>query len=461
MTTTPTRYADLAAAVSGPVLVPGDPTYDEELAPFNAAARHTPDVAVAASSADDVAHAVRWAAARGWPVGVQATGHGTAAGYDHGMVISTRHLQSLHIDPETRLARIGAGVRWRAVIDRAEVHGLAPLNGSSSDVGAVGYTVGGGLPVLGRTFGFAADLVRELEVVTADGRIRTATADREPDLFDALRGGKPDLGIVTSLTMELVPVSTIYGGCVFYDGAHARELLHAYRDWTAGLPDSVTSALKLLRLPPMDAVPEPLRDRLTVQLVVAHVGDPLEGERLAAPMVSAAPALLGGLRPMPYREVDALHMDPEDPIPVMEQSLLLDALGESAADELADLAGPDATSPLPFVEVRHLGGALARPAATPDMVAARGSAYSIFCLGILVPPMADLMPMAMAETVRRMAPYANGRSFANIHDPVIAGAERIRPWPDDVMRRRERVKRGVDPDDVFSFALRRATAPAA
>jgi FAD/FMN-containing dehydrogenase len=129
---------DLAGRVKGPVLVPGDSGYEAEVTPFNLSAQHTPAVAVGVVDVGDVSETVTWARTHGLTVAVQATGHGATVSFTGGVLISTRRMQALHIDPERRLARIGAGVKWRAVIDAAAPYGLAPLNGSSSDVGVVG-----------------------------------------------------------------------------------------------------------------------------------------------------------------------------------------------------------------------------------------------------------------------------------------------------------------------------------
>lgn len=451
MSLAPREWQSLAEAVEGPVLAPSHPDYEAELSPFNLSTRHTPELVVAALHAEDVAHTVRWAADRGLCVAVQATGHGAVASFDRGIVVSTRRMQTLDIDPQTRLARIGAGVKWRAVIDRAASHGLAPLNGSSSDVGAVGYTVGGGLPVLGRTFGFASDWVRGFEVVTADGRIRAVSEHEHPDLFFALRGGKANIGIVTSMSMELVSVSTIYGGCMYFEGAHAQRLLEAYREWTRSLPESITTALKLLRLPPMAEVPEPLRAKVTVQLVVAHVGDLAEGEKLVRSMREVAPAIFDEVRQMPYSEVDAIHHDPEHPIPVKETCALLNDLTRDSVEGILSVAGPNVNSPLLMVELRHLGGALGRRPQVPDSVGARDAAYSVFLLGVLVPPLADLVPDALAAAVATLSSHTTGHTFVNMHGTPSSLEDRARPWANDVYKQLVRIKREVDPGDVFRF----------
>ena len=243
--------AELASALHGEVFPPDHDGYSAGVAPFNLATTHRPAVVVAAESTADVAAAVRFAAKHGLPVGVQATGHGAVTAIDAGVLISTRAMTHVSIDPIERTATVGAGARWKAVVEAAAAHGLAPLNGSSSDVGVVGYTVGGGLPLMGRTFGFAADHVQRMTVVTADGAVREVSPESEPDLFWGLRGGKGNLGIVTEMTVDLVPVNRIYGGGIFFPGEHAPALLRAYRDWIAGLDEQTNTSIALLRLPPI------------------------------------------------------------------------------------------------------------------------------------------------------------------------------------------------------------------
>ncbi|MEV4327446.1 FAD-binding oxidoreductase, partial [Microbispora rosea] len=184
----------LRGQVAGRVLAPGQDGFEEEAAGFNLAVRHRPAVIVAARDAGDVAAAVRLAAAHGLPVAVQSTGHGAVQAADGAVLISTRAMREVVVDPAARTATIEAGCTWGEVIAAAAPYGLAPLCGSATAVGVVGFTLGGGIGPIARTFGFAADHVRELTVVTGDGVARTADAVREPDLFWALRGGMAGFG---------------------------------------------------------------------------------------------------------------------------------------------------------------------------------------------------------------------------------------------------------------------------
>jgi FAD/FMN-containing dehydrogenase len=441
----------LAGRLAGPVFTPGDPGYDEEIAPFNLATAHRPPFVVGAADTDDVAQAVRFAAERGLPVGVQATGHGPVTAITDGVLISTKRMADVRIDPAGRTVTIGAGVRWADLVTAAAEHGLAPLCGSSSGVGAVGFTLGGGLPVLGRTFGFAADHVHSFEVVTADGAIRHVDADHEPELFWGMRGGKGNFGIVTVMTIDLVPVPRLYGGAIFYPGEAAPAVLEAYRDWAPGLPETTCTSLSLLRLPPIPEIPEPLRGQFVVHLRVALTGDAAEGERLVAPMRAAAPAMIDAVAEMPYTAIDSIHQDPVHPTPAYERSTMLRDLTPQVVQTLLDVAGPGVETPVLMVELRQLGGALAREPEVPNAVGGRDAGFALFVVGVLAPPIAAIVPRAVDATVAAFAAESTGRTFVNMHGVPGDDADRGRPWPAATYRRLQELKARYDPEQTFRF----------
>jgi FAD/FMN-containing dehydrogenase len=198
----------------------------------------------------DVISAVNFARDHGLGVGVQATGHGITAPANGGVLVKTSRLKNVEIDPEARSARVGAGVKWADMLPEATRHGLAALSGSTTDVGVVGYTTGGGTGWFVRRYGFAADSVRSAEVVTADGRLLHASPAENSDLFWALRGGNSNFGIITSLEFSLYPVKEFYGGGIFYPIEKAREVLKAYSGWVKTLPDTLSSRVVILNTPP-------------------------------------------------------------------------------------------------------------------------------------------------------------------------------------------------------------------
>src|SRR5687768_9302698 len=170
-------------------------------------------------------------------------------------------MRGVEIDVEAQRARVAAGTLWLEVSTAASEHGLAPLAGSSPDVSVVGYSLGGGVGWLARKHGLSANSVLAIELVTADGQLRRADHENDPDLFWALRGGGGSFGIVTAMEIRLYPLPELYAGAMFWDWSRASEVMHAWREWTLMVPDEVTSSARIMQFPPIPEVPEFLRGR--------------------------------------------------------------------------------------------------------------------------------------------------------------------------------------------------------
>jgi FAD/FMN-containing dehydrogenase len=438
--------------VVGPVLVPGDAAYLDECRHFNLMAALEPAVVVGATTAEDVQAAVRFAVSHRMPVAVMTTGHQVVLPAQGGVLVTTQRMKGVSIDVAGHRARVEAGVLWQEVIDDAAQHGLAPLSGSAPDIGVVGYTLGGGQsPVLGRSHGYAADHIHSLDVVTADGRLRTVTADSDPDLFWALRGCKGNFGIVTALEFELFPVSRFYGGSVYFAGEHLAEVLHTWRTWVVELPEEAASSIAVQRLPPLPALPEPLRGANVVHLRFSHLGTEEEAERLLAPMRAVAPAILNGVSDLPYTAARVVHNDPVDPMPYWDRTTSLREFPAEAADAFVKILGPESGSPLVNVEIRHLGGAFDREPAVPNAVPTRGVPFALFGFGVGGPEQADLMRGSLAGVIDALEPWADTRLVPNFLSPdeattpagmkSVYGAERY--------ARLVAIKRAYDPDNTF------------
>ncbi|MBO0870849.1 MAG: FAD-binding protein [Micromonosporaceae bacterium] len=225
--------------------LPGDRDYDLHRAAHSPTVDSRPAMIVEAMEPADIGLAVTTANDLDLPFAVQATGHGTWQPADHGVLLKTGNLSDVRIDPQRRIATVGPGARWGAVLSAAARYGLVGLAGSSPDVGVVGYTLGGGMGWLARRYGLAADSVLAAEVVTADGRTITATPDRHPDLFWALRGGGGNFGVVASLQFRLYPVSQVFTAVATYPIEAAAEVLDRYRGWAQAAPDSASTAVVL------------------------------------------------------------------------------------------------------------------------------------------------------------------------------------------------------------------------
>ena len=398
---------ELAPLLRGELVLPGTPTYTRLTTPFNAAVEQRPVAVAAVSDAYDVVRTVRFAGRRGLRVAVQCTGHGADACLDGTVLVHTAGLDECVVHREG-WARVGAGVRWRAVVDAAAPLGLTPLAGSSSGVGVVGYTTAGGLGPLARTFGLASDRVRSFDVVTGGGRLVRATPEEHVDLFWALRGGKGSAGIVTAVELDLVPLERVYGGALHFAGADAPAVLHAWRTWVRTLPETATTSLALQSLPPLPHVPPPLAGRTTVAVRLASTGTAQQGAALLARLRAVAAPVLDRTGVLPVTSLDAVHADPTEPKPVRSASMLLADLTADAADELLRVAGPDAGSPLAVVELRQLGGAVGRPGPHPSAVCGRDAAFSLLALGLDVPPVGDHVA-ARCEALRSaLSPWSTG-----------------------------------------------------
>jgi FAD/FMN-containing dehydrogenase len=343
------------------------------------------------------------------------------------------------------------GARWRHVLAAGEPHGLAGLVGSFTGVGVVGFTLGGGLsPVLGRRYGFAADHVRSVELVTADGQVRRVDADSEPDLFWAVRGGKGNFGVATALEFDLVPARRFYGGGLFLPWSAAPEVLHAFATWSLDLPEEAGSSVALMRFPPDPELPEPLRGQSVVHVRFSHLGDADEAERLFAPMRAIATPVLDNVGEMPFSAVDAVHMDPTDPLPYWYGSSVLRELPEAGVDALLDAAWAT-DCPLILVELRRLGGALARQPDVPNAVAGRDGQFFMFPVGLVLPELADVVPKVAEAVVRAVDPWATGGTLLNFSG-CRRTAEQVRGvFPAESRDRLLAVKRAVDPDDMFRY----------
>ncbi|MFI1421118.1 FAD-binding oxidoreductase [Streptomyces sp. NPDC020731] len=448
---TPDLFA--LSEIRGPVLRPGEDGYAEEATGFNLAALHTPDVIVVATGTDDVVTALRWASATGTPVAVQATGHGANFPIDHGLLISTARMTDVQVDPERRTATIAAGAKWRDVLKATAPHGLAPLNGTSTDAGAIGYTVGGGLPLLGRTYGYATDLVRSFQVVTPDGTLRETDPTHEPELFWALRGGKGNVGVVTSLVTELVPLRTVLGGGLYSSGEHAEALLTAWAEWTRTVPEEMCSAFGVLRLPPIPQLPEQLRGRFWARVAVTWTGEPAEAEQLLAPIRAAAPVEVDMVEEMPCTDVDRIYIEPQDPLPARESCSLLRDLTPDAIGAFLGQVGPDVPDcPLLVAQLRHMGGALSRPARTEDAVCARDAAHFLESVAVIgAPPDAEAVERATTSLHAAMSPYSTGRTMVNIHGTPGDATDRARAWTPEVHDRLRRAKQTYDPSNLLRF----------
>jgi FAD/FMN-containing dehydrogenase len=437
--------------VSALVALPGEPGY-ERCTPWNVAVPVQPAAVVFATSPHHVAETVRFAAAHGLRVTVQATGHGAIPVGADAILVQTAAMTDCVVDIQNRTARVGAGARWQHVLDVAAPHGLAPLCGSSPNVGVVGFLTGAGIGPLVRSVGVSSDYVRSFDLVTGAGEFLRVTPEQHAELFWGLRGGKSTLGIVTAVEIDLLPISEFYGGALYFDGADAAAVLRGWQQWSAGLPENVNTSIAFQQLPPLPGVPEPLAGRLTVAVRYTALDDFAEAAALLAPMRETATPIIDAIGVLPYAAIGAVHADPVDPMPVHEDQVLLREFSTDAVDILLAAAGPGSASVQTIVEVRLLGGAMARQAPHRSAFCHRQAAYAVTVIGVPMGPAAALVPAQAGALGRALQPWSTGGLHPNFA-PAADAARMARAYDEDTRHWLAALADRYDPAGVLKTGL--------
>ena len=438
---------ELTAMLPGQVLVPGDPGWEERSRGWILSVDQRPRGVLTVRDTEDVVAAVRWAARHGVAVSAQPVGHGATTALDDTVLLRTRALRDITIDTDERIARVGAGVKWGELLAATAELGLTGLAGSSPDPSVVGFCLGGGLSWFGRAYGLAAHSIVAVELVDATGELRRVTASSDPELFWALRGGGGDFGIVTAMEVRLHPAPHVFGGRLLWPIEMARPVLNAFRAVSATAPDALTLWAQLLRFPPLDEIPEPLRGGAFVSIDVTYLGPADDALALLEPCLELPACWSNTLGTVPLAELGGIAAEPVDPMPVTEMSGLLRDLDDAAIDRLLTVVGAGSTAPLTIVQVRHLGGALARATSADGPAGAVLEPYQLFCLGVPVSPEVEGAIQACFTDVRKaLAAHSTGRTMLTF---LGADDDPGRAFAPAALARLRDLKRRTDPDGVI------------
>ncbi len=458
MTTPDSTSTQPAQPAAGAPILPEHPGYDQARMAWNLAADQRPAAIVIADTADQVIGAVEFARRRGLKVAPQGTGHLAAALPDlrDAVLVKTAIEGAVEVDADARRARVPAGAVAQQLVDAAVPHGLAALSGSSHDVGVVGYMLGGGVSWLARSQGLACNHVHAIELVTADGRLVRTDRGNEPELFWALRGGGGNFGIVTHIEVELLPITSVFAGMTVWAAEHARPVLEAWLRWTRGAPESATTSARLLRLPPLPEIPDPLRDTPVVVIDGAVLAASDEAERILSPIREAAPATIDSWDTVPPPALLQIHMDPPGPVPGAGHHALLDDIGDAGLDALLGVVDPDVVSPLLFAELRHLGGALGRPPTDGGARSSLEGSFALFGVGMVMSPDdAGALETRLDALVGAMSPWSTGTVYAGFAE---RGGSAAAAYSGSTYERLSTIRRTWDPEELFVGAHRIATS---
>lgn len=436
------------ALLDGKLLTVEHPEFDYARRAWNLAVDQQPAAIVSPTGSKEVAAAVATAQELGLRIAPQGTGHGAAAlgSLADTILLKTDRLRGIDIDANAGIVRVEAGVIWSEAAEAAGHCGLAMLAGSSPDVGVVGYTLGGGLSWLSRKHGLACNSVEAIELVSGDGRYLRVDSDHEPELFWALRGGGGSFGVVTAIELRALPITELYAGLLWWPIERGAEVLHRWRELTQGrVPDELTTVGRYLRLPQLPEVPEPLRGRSFVVVEAYHLGDVAAADDLLAPLRALGPEI-DTINVVPAASLTALSLDPDNPVPIVGDGAMLAELPPQAIDELVRVAGDGAASPLLSVEIRQLGGELARPASGHGVLSSLDARYAMFSVGVAPTEEAARGVRACLDDLdAAMKPWAAPTMFMNFAETRRDAAAL---WGEHGYRRLCQIKTRFDPDDL-------------
>jgi len=452
-TTATTAYAELAAAMRGNLIMPGDPGYDQARGVYNAMIDKHPAAIARCRDTADVITCVRFAGSRGTEIAVRGGGH-NAAGLgvsDGALVIDLSLLRSTTVSPQDHTVRVDAGATWGDVDHATVSFGMATPSGILASTGVAGLTLGGGTGYLTRRFGLTVDNLLAADVVLADGKFVTASESSSSDLFWALRGGGGNFGVVTSLTFrchDIGEAGTIIGGPVLYDLADTAEVMRWYRELLPSLPEELNGWIALLTIPPAPPFPEALWGRKSCGIVWCYTGPHDRADEVLKPVRSFGSPLVAGLQPMPFTALQSAF-DPLYPAG-LQWYWRADFFNEisDAAIDMHVKYGAQLPTGHSTMHLYPIDGAASRVPADATAFAYRDGGYNGIIVGVDPDPAnARLITRWAKEYWEELHPTSAGGAYVNFL--MEEGQDRVKASYRGNYDRLAQVKRRYDPDNTF------------
>jgi FAD/FMN-containing dehydrogenase len=443
------------ASVRGQLLRAEDEGYDAARRVWNGMIDRRPALILRCTGVADVLAAVTFAREHALPVAIRGGGHNVAgnAVCDGGMVLDLSPMKGMRIDPTTRRGWAQAGLTWGEFDRETQAFGLATTGGLISTTGIAGLTLGGGIGWLMRKYGLTCDNLLSVDIVTADGEFRRASADEHADLFWGLRGGGGNFGVVTTFEYQLHPVGPmVLGGLVLYPVAQAKELLHFYRDYTASAPDELTTVAVFLTAPPAPFVPEHFQGKGAIGIAACYAGPIEEGERVVQPLRQFGPPVVDLLGPLPYTALQSM-LDATAPPGLQNywKSEYLSELSDGAIDVLVSY-GNAIPSPLSHVDIHQMGGAVSRVAQSETAFGHRAAPFLVNIISTWTDAAENERNIRWTrELWGALQPFSAGGTYVNFMSGD-EGTERVKAAYDPaIYERLVALKTTYDPTNLFRF----------
>ncbi|MGH8941229.1 MAG: FAD-binding oxidoreductase [Acidimicrobiia bacterium] len=435
-------------------LRPGDPGYDEATLIWNGLVDKEPALVLRPENSDEVAFAVNLARDHRLLLSIKGGGHNISglALADGGVTLDMSLMRDVRVDPDQRLVHVGAGCLLGDVDRATQEHGLATTLGFVSETGVAGLTLGGGFGYLSRQFGYTVDDLIEVEIVTADGQIRTASREADPDLFWAIRGGGGNFGVVTEFTFRLHELGPeITAGLIAWPAEdHAEDVLGLYRDLTASASRGMTLVATMRLAPPAPFIPEEWHGKPIAAMIACHSGDPRQAERDLAPIKALGNPIADLIVPKTYVEQQAM-LNATQPkganyywktefIPELSEGYL-----ESVRASAAEIE-----SPMSQVITFHIAGGVNDRAEDDGAVGNRDAAFVVGAAAAWpsTDPNGDTHQQWARSSWDRIRPFSTGGNYINFQT-TDDDVHRIESAYRGNYERLRRIKAEYDPDNLF------------
>jgi FAD/FMN-containing dehydrogenase len=447
---------EIRADFRGELLEAGDPGYDRARVVWNARVDRRPALIARCTGVADVLRVLAVAREHGALLAVRAGGHDVAGNgvCDGGVVIDLTPMKGVRVDPQRRVVRAQAGLTWAELDRETQAFGLATTGGQCSATGVAGVTLGGGVGWLMRQHGLTVDNLLSADLVTADGRLLTASATKNPELFWGLRGGGGNFGIVTELELALHPVDQVVAGLLVHPGDRFADVLRFYREFSASEPDPVASTVIYLTAPPMPELPEELHNQPVVAIGLCYSGPLKKADAVLRPLREFGPPAADLVATMPYRALQSMF----DGLPAGDygyhQSIRTGYLPELNDDAIATLVAhaQTAVSPLCLVELIHLEGAVSRVPEADTAFPGRDAPFFCMFQSTWSDPVDAQSHVAWTQDGwNAIAPFTDGRTYPNFLDADEPAQRVADAYGPAKMARLTALKRKYDPTNMFSL----------
>ena len=437
---------DFRGSLHGESLLPGDDGYDSVRRVWNAMVDKRPALIARCSGTADVINSVNFARERDLLISVRGGGHNFPGNSvcEDGLMIDLSLMTGVRVDPEAKTVRAQGGTRWGAFDHETQAFGLAAPGGTDPDTGIAGLTLGGGIGWLSGSYGLSCDNLISADVVTADGRMLTASAGENPDLLWGLRGGGGNFGVVASLEYQLHPVSPmVLAGYLMYPYNKARELFALMGEFTANMPDEMNIITFLATAPESG-------DKVC-RILLCYYGPIEEGERIIRPLREFGPPLSDDVRPMTYGEAQALALAPRG-----RQNYLKSHFMSEVGNEVVDINldfFDRATSPLSSVLFQYLGNASRRVPANETAFGHRGALCEWATNAVFLDPGESEIHVGwVREFASALSPFSSGPYINQVGTEAEEGAAEIQAAFGNNFEKLANLKQQYDPANMFSHS---------